>query len=261
MFSIDTQRRPWVSFQLADVVLILDCDVPWIPSRNPPRPEARIYHIDVDPLNSMMPNSHFPAHGSWKVDSHTALTQMNVHLQSNAALNQTLAKPIYARRRQRLDHEHATRLTSFAALAVPRSDGIITASHVGAAIKSSVPTETVFVIEAVTCNVQIADQLQTSLPGSWVNWGGAGLGWSGGAALGVRLALEASGHPKFVCAIVGDGAFLFTFPASVYWIAARYGIPVLTVILNNKGEVTISSPPFPLQKQRMWTCSLLKSDT
>ena len=75
-----------------------------------------------------------------------------------------------------------------------------------------------------------------------INCGGAGLGWSGGAALGARLALEAQGRPKFVCAIVGDGAFLFSVPGSVYWIAARYGIPVLTVVLNKRGEVTIFFP-------------------
>ena len=223
----------------ADLILIIDCDVPWIPSRNPPREDARIYHIDADPLNCMMSNSHFPAHGRWKVDSYTALTQLNTCLQDNLGLVETLKHPVYVQRGQLLADQHATRLASFAELAAPRDDGTITAHHVGAAIKSSVPADTVFVIEAVTCAIQISDQLQTSMPGSWINCGGAGLGWGGGAALGVRLALEARGRPKFVCAIVGDGAFLFGVPGSVYWIAARYGIPVLTVVLNNKGKIEI----------------------
>jgi thiamine pyrophosphate-dependent acetolactate synthase large subunit-like protein len=226
----------------ADIILILDCDVPWIPSRNPPRAGARIYHIDVDPLNVMMPNSHFIAHGRWKADSHYALTQLNTYLQSNKALIHKLKNPKYAERKQRQEDKHTTRLDSFAALAAPRPSGTMTAHHVGAAIKFSVPPDTVYVVEAVTSAVAIADQLQTSLPSSWINCGGAGLGWSGGAALGVRLALEASGHPKFVCAIVGDGTFLFSIPGSVYWVAARYGIPVLTVVLNNKGTVAIPLP-------------------
>ena len=69
----------------ADVILIIDCDVPWIPSRNPPRNDALIYHVDADPLNCMMSNSHFPAHGKWKADSYTALTQVNRHLQTDSA--------------------------------------------------------------------------------------------------------------------------------------------------------------------------------
>ena len=224
----------------ADLILVIDCDVPWIPSRNPPLQDAKIYHIDVDPLNSLMTTSNFPAHRRWKADSFTALMQLNGYLQGNASLSKTLKDPDYAQRRQRLTKEHTIRQAAFKDLATPREDGTITADHVGAVIKSSVPADTVFVIEAVTLATRISDQLRTSVPGSWINCGGAGLGWSGGAALGVRLALEKSGRPKFVCAIVGDGTFLFGVPGSVYWIAARYGIPVLTVVLNNKGKKSLS---------------------
>lgn len=64
------------------------------------------------------------------------------------------------------------------------------------------------------------------------------MGWYGGAALGVKLALDKGtpGSGKFVAAIVGDGTFLFAVPASVYWISRRYKIPFLTVVLNNKGK-------------------------
>ena len=219
----------------ADVILVLDADVPWIPSRNPPRKDAHIYHIDIDPLNSMMLNSFFPAHGRWKADSYTALTQLNGYINREFAAGKKLESPLYAQRRQRLVEEHTARLASTAELAAPRPDDRITAPHVGASIKAKVPSDTVFVVEAATCAVQISDQLQVDLPGSWINSGGAGLGWSGGAAMGVKLALRSTGKQNFVCQIVGDGAFLFTVPGSVYWIAARYGIPVLTVILNNKG--------------------------
>ena len=38
-----------------------------------------------------------------------------------------------------------------------------------------------------------------------------------------------------VVQIVGDGTYLFSVPGSVYWISKRYNIPVLTIVLNNKG--------------------------
>ena len=41
------------------------------------------YHIDVDPLNCMMSNSHFPAHGRWKADNYTALTQLNTSFKNS----------------------------------------------------------------------------------------------------------------------------------------------------------------------------------
>ena len=56
---------------------------------------------------------------------------------------------------------------------------------------------------------------------------------------GIKLASDfESGGPgkgKFVCQIVGDGTYLFSVPGSVYWISQRYKIPVLTIVLNNKG--------------------------
>ncbi|KAI3395433.1 hypothetical protein diail_1296, partial [Diaporthe ilicicola] len=38
----------------ADVILVIDSDVPWIKSRFRPSPEALIYHIDADPLKVNM---------------------------------------------------------------------------------------------------------------------------------------------------------------------------------------------------------------
>ena len=65
----------------------------------------------------------------------------------------------------------------------------------------------------------------------------------------MKLAAETEMNKQFVCQIVGgrferrhgpllitiDGTFLFSVPGSVYWIAKRYKIPVLTVVLNNQG--------------------------
>lgn len=38
---------------------------------------------------------------------------------------------------------------------------------------------------------------------------------------------------------MGDGSYLFSVPGTVYWIAERYNIPVLTVVLNNQGEKSL----------------------
>ncbi|KAM3078470.1 hypothetical protein ACMFMG_006349 [Clarireedia jacksonii] len=76
----------------ADVIFVLDCDVPWIPSHNALREDALIYHVDVDPLNSTMDISFFPAHGRWKADSYTALTQINRYLNSPAVEHLRLPK-------------------------------------------------------------------------------------------------------------------------------------------------------------------------
>jgi thiamine pyrophosphate-dependent acetolactate synthase large subunit-like protein len=32
-----------------------------------------------------------------------------------------------------------------------------------------------------------------------------------------------------------DGTYIFSVPSAVYWISQRYGIPILTIVLNNRG--------------------------
>jgi acetolactate synthase I/II/III large subunit len=59
---------------------------------------------------------------------------------------------------------------------------------------------------------------------------GSGLGWGMGAAVGVKIAQP----DKQVIAMQGDGGFLFGGQATALWTMARYQIPVITVIYNNR---------------------------
>src|SRR2546422_2511359 len=34
----------------SDLILAVDCDVPWLPAQGNPRPEAKVIHIGPDPL-------------------------------------------------------------------------------------------------------------------------------------------------------------------------------------------------------------------
>lgn len=106
-------------------------------------------------------------------------------------------------------------------------------------MRELVPNDTVFAVEAVTNTILIADQIRATLPGQWINCGGGGLGWSGGGTLGIKLAVDAANPDKkpLVVQLVGDGTFMFSVPSSVYWISHRYQIPVLTIVLNNQGEI------------------------
>jgi benzoylformate decarboxylase len=86
----------------------------------------------------------------------------------------------------------------------------------------------------------VVPELDYRTPYSWLDFSpgrkrligqttGFALGWGVGAALGVKTALP---DREVVC-LVGDGAFLFGQIESL-WSAARYEIPVLIVILNNR---------------------------
>jgi thiamine pyrophosphate-dependent acetolactate synthase large subunit-like protein len=60
--------------------------------------------------------------------------------------------------------------------------------------------------------------------------GGAGVGSGPGMAVGAALALK--GNARLPVAVLGDGDYLMGVTA--FWTAARYGIPLLVVVANNR---------------------------
>lgn len=215
----------------ADVILMVDVDVPWIPTQCQPEDSTRIFHIDVDTLKQQMPVAYFPAEARYKADAYTSTKQIHEYIKNTPALEKKVTT--YIDRWAKLKGIHDKRVDKIRSLAQPgKDDGQYNVSYLCAAIRKAVPEDTVFAIEAVTNTVFVADQIFACMPGTWLNCGGGGLGWSGGGALGIKLAV---GKERFVCQIVGDGTFLFSVPGSVYWISQRYKIPVLTIVLNNNG--------------------------
>ena len=67
---------------------------------------------------------------------------------------------------------------------------------------------------------------------------GNGLGWGIGAAAGAKLALP---DRQCICSI-GDGSLMYS--ASGLWTQARYEIPVLTVVSNNRNYQTVRGAYF-----------------
>jgi len=226
------------SIKTADVILLLDVDVPWINTQCKPSSSAKIVHIDVDPLKQQMPVFYVDAIARYRADAETSISQLTQHLKTNFAdrLNASEAETRWSK----LKEAHKSRLEKISAQAVPGENGTFNTPYLISEVRKAVPKDTIFAIEAVTNTPFVADQIQATLPGSWINCGGGGLGWSGGGALGIKLATDyesgGEGKGKFVCQIVGDGTYLFSVPGSVYWISQRYGIPVLVIILNNQGE-------------------------
>ena len=61
----------------ADCVLVIDSDVPWIPTVSRPAAGAAIFHVDVDPLKEAMPLWYIGARRSLRADAATALGQLD----------------------------------------------------------------------------------------------------------------------------------------------------------------------------------------
>ena len=71
--------------------------------------------------------------------------------------------------------------------------------------------------------------------------GAGSLGWGLAASIGARQALNDT-VPKsdaIVACLTGDGSYMFGMPSSAYWVARRYKLPFLAVVLNNGGRHTL----------------------
>ena len=223
----------------ADFILVVNCDVPWINTQCKPREDAKIIHIDVDPLKQQMPTFYINAFERYRADAATSFKQLHTFISSSSTFKETSTSEASKAASEARIKSHRERFDAITKIAQLPSDqdAPLNASLLGGQIKAFCPSDTIFAVEAVTLTALIADQISPTLPKSWINCGGGGLGWSGGGALGIKLAsdFESGGKGKFVCHIVGDGTFIFSVPSAVYWISQRYNIPILTIVLNNKG--------------------------
>jgi acetolactate synthase I/II/III large subunit len=211
----------------ADVILVLDSDVPWIPAVNKPGPDAAIYYVDIDPLKSQMLLWDVPARRFAAANSKVAVEQIARFVRDN-----DLADPgAVARRLTAAAARHERELAAREAAEQPR-DGVITAEYLTACVRRLLDGEDALVLtEVVTSSKAVAEHLRPVRPGSVLHHGGGALGWSGGAVAGAKLAAP----ERTVVSLVGDGSFLFSVPSSALWVQRRYDLPSLTVVYDNGG--------------------------
>ncbi|EAW06837.1 putative thiamine pyrophosphate enzyme [Aspergillus clavatus NRRL 1] len=209
----------------ADVILVMDCDVPWVPTAGKPAEGTKVFHLDVDPLKQQMPVFFMQAIRRYKVSCELALQQLNAFLDK-----QQLDRGRYAEGFEARAQRYKNWRQSLQSLESP-TDDIVTVPYLSSRLRHHLPEDSTIVIEAVTNAIPIIHHLSLTKPGTLYGSGAGGLGWGGGAALGVKLAKQDS----FICAIVGDGVYLFSQMESVYWIARRYNVPFLLIVLNNGG--------------------------
>ena len=230
----------------ADVVLVIDADVPWIPADCKPKANAQVFHLDVDPLRETMPVWYIQCQHRYNVDGMVALQQINEALASKQ-LDQTAIDARIATLKQR----HTLRLATLAQAAEPRSDGVITSVFVVATIRMHLPKGSVLMNEGISNYGPVCDHYAAEEPGAMFSSGAGSLGWGIASAPGASLALKkmkTARSDAIVLSIVGDGSFMFGVPSSVYWLARRYDAPFLMVILNNKGWQSPKSSALSVRK-------------
>jgi acetolactate synthase-1/2/3 large subunit len=206
----------------ADAILVVDCDVPWYPSRARPREETRVIQMAVDPFFTRYPMRSFPCDVPIAAEPAVALP-----LLAEAVRRRAPRADVEARRARLAAAHRAARAAARAAAEAERSRTPIGFQWAAQCLAEVVTPDTV-VVNEYPLDLR---HVPLTVPGSYLGSPPAGaLGWGLGAALGVKLAAP----EKTVVAALGDGAYIFGAPTAAHWVARAHDLPVLTVLFDNE---------------------------
>lgn len=204
----------------ADLVIALECDVPWIPHLQHPPGGCRVAHVGEDPFYVRYPMRSFPSDLALQAGPAQALDALARAVEPRLQM----ADARIAARRARLTERMRTRR---AQLAKDSAAGTtISPEYLSRVIGETVGKDAVIINEYPLR----PDHCAREKPGTFFALGPAGgLGWGFGAALGVKLAAP----DNFVVATLGDGSYMFANPMVGHWVSAVQNLPILTIVFNN----------------------------
>lgn len=215
--------QPWLA--QADAIVVLDCDVPWIPAQGQPAPGVPVFHVASDPLFSRYPNRGFRSDASVQATPEAfvrALTQALAEHHPDAKARQARVQTLHAMAGQR----RAALATAVSSLPHPLPSMAAVSQALGQALRDQ---GEVIVVNEYSL---VPAALGLQAPGSYFGSSPVGgLGWGLPAALGAKLARPQA----LVVAGVGDGSYEFANPLACHHAAAMHGIATLTLVLNNGG--------------------------
>lgn len=206
------EARPWLAE--ADVVLVLDCDVPWIPDHDARPASQKVIQAGEDPLQRRYPIRGFPADVTVAGTARLVLAALADATRSNAE------------RRSRAETD-ADQVRRTALDTMGPDPARLTAATVSAAIDRFRAPDALLVNEYPLVRPAMTLTAGAGFLGSSP---AGGLGWGLPAAMGAKLAQP----DREVIACLGDGSHLFANPAACHQIAAAERLALLVVIFDNR---------------------------
>ena len=219
----------------ADLGLLLDVDVPFLPKYAPRAGAMHWIQIDIDPLKTDFPMWGFATDMRIEGDCAIVLRQVleAVRARADDAYRSRVAKRVAGFAKS---NEARQRKAQAAAAKSGEADAI-SPDYLCACLNAKLSQDDIVLNEAIRNTLAVQEQILRTKPETYVGLGGAGLGYSGGMALGIKLARP----ERRVVQIVGDGSFHFSTPNSVYATAQHYQLPIFTVVLDNRGWQAVKS--------------------
>ncbi len=209
----------------ADVILTIDCDVPWFPNIFAPKDSSTIIQAGIDPLYSTYPIRSFPSDLTIQGDPAAILEELAGSIGNSPKRDLSLVEA----RQQLLRSKHDEMVANWEADALKVANAKpLDMKWVSRCVREVVGKDAVIVNEY---DNGMRENMGVS-PGSYFCVPHSGyLGWGVGTALGFKLAQPGS----TVVATVGDGSYIFAVPSACHMLSASLNLPILVIVFNNQG--------------------------
>ena len=204
----------------ADLVIVLNSDVPWIPSLQHPPAGCHVAHVGEDPFYVRYPMRSFPSDLAIQAGVTNTLVALAEAMEQRLETTEARIAARRARLTERMRNRHI-QLTKDSA-----PGDTISPEYLSRVIGETVGPDAVIFNEYPLRH----DHCPREKPGTFFSVSPAGgLGWGFGAALGAKLAAP----DKFIVTTLGDGAHMFGNPTVAHWVSAVHQLPVLAIVFNN----------------------------
>lgn len=211
---------PHALLKSADLVLVVDCDVPWIPKEGKPASGAKVVHIGPDPLFSR-----YPLRGFRTDLALTGAVGPTLQALWRGAQRQAVS-PMKIEERRKVVTDFSSNLRKKNRAGVDPVPPSITGKWLSACLSKVMGKDSLIVNEYPL----VLEELEIREPGRYfANSPAGGLGWGMGAALGAKLARP---EKTVICAL-GDGSYMFGNPSAGHYVSEAMKLPVLFIIANN----------------------------
>jgi acetolactate synthase-1/2/3 large subunit len=216
----------------ADVVLVFEDIVPYMPGDESPGAGAKVAWVSTDPVLSRIKTFEMRA------DRWLACSPAKAARAIYDAATQLLTQPDLMRieeRRLRLAETKRRQVDkaeelALADAALPHATGRYVAYELGKLLEP----DAIVLNDALSNGGFVQTYARRDLPNTYFRSGSTSGGWGSGAAFGIKLAAPG----RDVVLASGDGYFAFGTPLAAIWAASHHRAPYLSVVFVNRSYST-----------------------
>ena len=247
-------RKTDAGYDIADVIIAIDYDEPYVNNAPPPKADAKILHIDYDQLTQGRKLYRCGADLFLKADARAVIPALTKLLKVKITAEKQAE--IDARFKKVAEFNDNARQDWFVAAIEQSGDTPISPDYLCHCINQLIDADTIVINHTLSHCASVTEQIVREKPGTWFGCPSGAIGWAPGAALGAASAAT----EKPVVAVMTDGGFVWGCPTSTLWTAANYKFPFLAVICNNRGygavrdvQIDTMNAAFPAPDNAFWS--------